>query len=170
MTGLLESAGFTAARDLDPQGARVIVNVLVQVPPARRYVTGGAIGGDAYIGRWLAARYLTAEHVIAVPARRDRVDPWWTLPAYKLHRITLIEMPPGTSYADRNLRIVTEGTAVFGFPAHEEADPRSQASGTWQTIRMARRAGKMSIWACVKPPYHGRTEHWPSEFTTEAAS
>jgi hypothetical protein len=158
---ILEAASFTAARDLDPGSGGVIVNVLVQVPAAQRYVTGGARGGDAFIGAWLAQRWPSAVHTVVLPANRSQTDPWWERSAVP---VQLIEMPPGTAYKDRNAELVRLGTAVFGLPAHEENDPRSRGSGTWQTIRMARRAQKMSMWACVKPPYHGQVERWPSEF------
>jgi hypothetical protein len=78
-------------------------------------------------------------------------------------------MPAGTTYADRNAVLVKRGTFVCGLPAYPEDDPRSRRSGTWQTIRMARRAGKLSRWDCVKPPFHGRIEKYPSEFARELA-
>lgn len=157
MTRLLESVSFTAARDLDEAGAGVIVNVLCQVPPARRYITGGARGGDAFIGRWLATAFPDSEHVVVLPANRRQVDAWWDYPLPG-GPVTLIEMPPGTDYADRNQRLTDEAVAVYGLPAYEETDPRSLRSGTWQAVRMARRAGKLISWSCVKPPYLGRIE------------
>lgn len=153
----LDAVSFTATRDLDEAGAVVIVTMLCQVPPARRYLTGGARGGDVYIGRWLAMTLPGAEHAVVLPANRSQIDPWWDYPLPG-GPVTLIEMPPGTNYADRNQRLVDEATAVYGLPAYEETDPRSLRSGTWQTIRMARRAGKLGAWSCVKPPYPGRIE------------
>jgi hypothetical protein len=50
---------------------------------------------------------------------------------------------------------------MFGFPAYPENDTRSRRSGTWQAVRMARRAGKLSPWHCVTPPYRGRIERYP---------
>lgn len=72
-------------------------------------------------------------------------------------------MPPGTTYADRNARLVDEAHAVFAFPAYPEDDPRSLRSGSWQAARLARRAGKLSMWHCVTPPYQGLLERHPSE-------
>jgi hypothetical protein len=157
------AVSFTAARDLDDGGRAVILNVLAGVPFADRYVTGGAIGGDAFTGRWLALNRPDAWHTVIVPADKSRVDPWWlTVPSSVL--LEVVPMPPGSTYADRNAEIVKQGTMLFGFPAYPEDDPRSVRSGSWQTIRMARRAAKLSQWACVKPPYRGRIEKWPSEF------
>lgn len=161
------SISFTAARDLDAQGREVILNVLVTgVPHADRYVTGGAIGGDAFIGRWLAENRPAAEHIVIVPADKSRVDPWWlkvTSP------VTVIPMPAGSTYKDRNAELVKAATIMYGFPAYPEKDPWSERSGTWQTIRMADRAGKLSQWHCVKPPYAGRIEMWPWEFVAGSA-
>ena len=158
---LVRTVSFTAARDMD-EAARegVVTNVLTaHVPHADRYLTGACIGGDAFIGRWLYVNRPDAEHAVIVPADRSRVDPWWL--EAKGPPVTLIEMPPGTTYADRNARLVGEANAVFGFPAYPEADSRSLRSGTWQAVRMARKVGNLSQWHCVKPPYRGLIEQWP---------
>jgi hypothetical protein len=152
---MLEAVGFTAARDLDYAGRQVIENVLAQVPAARKFVTGGARGGDAYIGRWLREHRPWSEHMVVVPANRSQADPWWE--AYG-SSVILMVMEPGTTYRDRNATIVLHSSAVFGLPAYSEADPLSQRSGTWQTIRIARELGRMHRWDCVKPPYHGKIE------------
>ena len=159
---ILEAVSFTAARDLDDAGRGVAVNVLVQVPCAERYVTGACTGGDAFTGRWLYDAWPDAEHVIVIPADRSRVDEWWL--EVDGTNVTVIPMPQGTTYADRNAELVRRGTAVYGLPAYPEDDPRSRRSGTWQTIRMSRRAGKLARWDCIKPPYAGRIEKWPREF------
>ena len=154
---------FTAARDLTPEAREgVMLNVLITgVPHADRYVTGACIGGDAFIGRWLYENRPDAEHVVIVPSDRSRIDTWWLehLPG----SVEVCCMPPGTTYADRNRTLVAEATCVFGFPAYPEDDPRSLRSGTWQTIRMAREAGKLSQWHCVTPPYRGCIERYPRE-------
>jgi len=153
------TVSFTASRDLDQGGKGTVTNVLAaRVPVAARYVTGACEGGDAFIGRWLYLNRPEAEHVVVVPADRSRVDYWWMLASGRPVTVTVIEMAPGTSYADRNARLVAEGDTVFAFPAYPEDDPRSLRSGTWQAARMARKAGKLSQWHCVKPPYHGRAE------------
>jgi hypothetical protein len=157
----LLTVSFTAARDLDERGKGVILNVLCQIPTADRYVTGGAVGGDSFIGRWLAGNRPEAEHVVVVPAWRSQVDPWWeTSPA----SVRTLWMPHGTSYAARNATLVKMATMVAGLPAYPEDDPRSARSGTWQAIRMARKEGKLCRWDCVKPPFRGCIEKYPSEF------
>lgn len=164
---LVRTVSFTASRDMNEAARRcAVTNVLmVRVPVVGRYVTGACVGGDAFIGRWLHANRPEAEHVVIVPADRGRVDPWWL--EAKGPAVTVIEMPPGTTYADRNARLVAEGSAVFGFPAYPEADRRSLRSGTWQAIRMARKAGNFSQWHCVTPPYRGLIEAWPRDLLGE---
>lgn len=160
----LISASFTAAREGFSPVPGVVVSVLMTaVPHVDRYVTGGCVGGDAFIGEWLFQNRPDAEHVVIVPADRSRVGPWW-LSCRRDREPTVIFMPWGTTYADRNARLVAEGTFTFGFPAYLEDDSRSRRSGTWQTIRMARKAGSLSQWHCVTPPYQGRIERYPSEW------
>jgi hypothetical protein len=154
----VRSVSFTAARIMSEaaRGSVVTAVLAAAVPDADRYVTGACVGGDAFIGRWLHANRPGAGHMVVVPADRSRVDYWW-LDAHG-PAVTVIEMPPGTSYAYRNARLVAEADAVFGFPAYPEDDPRSARSGTWQTARMARAAGNLSQWRCVTPPYRGMVE------------
>lgn len=151
---------FTASRDLDEPGQGVILNVLATLPPAGRYITGAAVGGDTFIGRSLYEQYPDGWHTVIVPADRSRVDPWWE----SCPGVEVLEMLPGTTYADRNEVLVDLGTMVCGFPAYPEDDRRSRRSGTWQTIRMGRRARKLSRWDCVRPPYRGQIEVQPSTF------
>jgi hypothetical protein len=157
------TVSFTAARKFDAGGQNTIINVLTaHLPYADRYVTGACTGGDALIGLWLVTHRRGARHVVVVPANRSRIDPWWE--PFAAGTVEVIEMPPGTTYADRNQRLVNEGTMLFGFPGYPEADPRSDRSGSWQAIRMSRAAHKLSMWHCVQPPYAGRIERWPREF------
>jgi hypothetical protein len=104
------------------------------------YVTGGCIGFDALIGRFLATKYPDKEHVVIVPADRSRVDPWWE--EFDLGTITVIEMPDDTDYRARNEEIVNKSTALFYCAEHLEDHNKSRRSGTWMTVRIAQRAAK----------------------------
>lgn len=129
--------GFTAARELDSFPDGYIESVLQSLPPAERYITGGARGGDALIGRWLYERYPSAHHIVVVPANRAQVVEWWLG-----FDVTAVDMPRGTSYRDRNMHIVQMCTNLVAFPAFPEFNVKSRRSGTWQTVRMAKRVGK----------------------------
>jgi len=160
------TVSFTAARTLSMAAKEgILTSVLtLHVPQVERYVTGACTGGDAFIGRWLYHRHPGAEHVVVVPWNRSRVDVWWF--DIEGPGVRVVIMPPGTTYADRNARLV-EADAVFAFPAYPEDDPRLLRSGSWQTARMARKAGKLSMWQCVTPPYQGLVERRAAELLGE---
>ena len=128
--------GLTGTRVLTPARQRLVADLLADVR-ADRYVTGGAVGFDAFAGRLLALRWPQAEHVVVVPAFRGQVQPWWE---EFVGRVTLEVMPAGSTFRDRNAAIVDSCDELVAFPTHPEADPRAKRSGTWQTVRLARRA------------------------------
>jgi hypothetical protein len=106
--------------------------------PGTTVVTGACVGVDA-----LAAKIAFSTpgiHVMTVvPANRKAVDPNWQRYCHDFY-----EMPLGTSYRDRNLYIVDLCDWLLAFPMYAEWDGRSTRSGTWQTIRLARKAGKQA--------------------------
>jgi len=112
----------------------VIREAVQSLPEGTRVVTGACIGVDAEVA-YLA--YGTYHVHTVVPADRSRVDPQW-----RDYCDTFEEMPVGTTYRDRNQRIVDLSTRLIGIAQAPEDDIHSRRSGTWQTIRMARRAGK----------------------------
>lgn len=136
------SYGFTAARELDSFPDGYIESVLQSLPEPGKVVTGGARGGDALIGRWLYERYPFAIHLVVLPANRAQVYPWWQDISDVGTGPMLVEMPRGTSYRDRNMHIVQMCTNLVAFPAFPEFNVRSRRSGTWMTIRMAKRMNK----------------------------
>ncbi len=137
--------GFSGSRTITEAQERIIADVLESLLPGCEYTTGGCIGVDSFIGRAMWLKYPDATHRIVVPFDRSRVEPWWMHRAIRdagpASGVLLEEMPPGTTYRDRNQRIVDHADVLVAFPAHAEDDPKSKRSGTWQTIRMARRAG-----------------------------
>lgn len=139
--------GFTAARDLSVFGHGYIESVLEKLPPADGYVTGGAVGGDALIGQWLYRKYTgSRKHTVVVPYHRSQVYEWWHHGKLVYPGIEVIEMTfADSSYRARNKKIVDICTELVAFPAYPESDPRSQRSGTWMTVRLARQAGKPII-------------------------
>lgn len=128
--------GFTGSRKSPVVRERLTINlVLDHLHLAKGFVTGACIGIDKFVGLQLLQRYPGKSHTVIVPADRSRIAAWWR--PYG-DAVEVIEMPPGTTYQDRNRRIITHSDMLIGFPAHGEAAGDSLRSGSWQTIRMAR--------------------------------
>lgn len=137
--------GFTGARNIRGLRQSPVVDFLADLPEAACYVTGAADGIDAFVGAWMHRQYPQARHRIIIPANRTQVTRWWEGRYDRYGTIELIFMPEGTSYEQRNQEIVDYSDKIVGIPEYPERDTRSLRSGTWQTIRMARRAGKMFV-------------------------
>jgi len=137
--------GFSGTRSITTRQQTLIDGVLDSLPSIAEYTTGACIGVDAYIGRKLWHDRPNATHRVVVPADQSRIDYWWTHRAIRdagpWRGVELEEMPLNTSYKDRNQRIVAHSDVLMAFPAYPEHHPHSARSGTWQTVRMARRAG-----------------------------
>jgi hypothetical protein len=135
--------GWSGSR-LDPlrneQHAAIVQARLTLLPRTPKgFVTGACIGIDYRVGFWLSQVFPHVPHLILVPSGISRVIRWWESDAVPDDtKITVRFMPPGTTYADRNLEIVRWSNVLCGFPEYPEAHPKSARSGTWQTIRMAR--------------------------------
>jgi hypothetical protein len=127
---------FTGTRDITPADYPAIRDMVYGLPATTIIVTGACIGVDAFVAR--AAKAMSYRVHTVVPADRSRVDPEW-----RDHCDTFEEMPTGTTYRDRNVRLVElADDEVRAIVAHAEGDITSRRSGTWQTIRLARKAGK----------------------------
>lgn len=133
--------GFTGTRrNLRAAEEFIIRDVLDHLGDWHGFVTGACVGIDTFIGRHLVETFPEHRHIVYVPANRSRVCRWWP-PFGGL--VEVREMPPDTSYEDRNRAIVGSSTYLIGIPEYTEHEPRSRRSGTWQTIRMARRIHQM---------------------------
>jgi hypothetical protein len=116
--------------------AALVRDKVLSLPPGTTVVTGGCVGVDALIATvaYRAGRY----HVLTVlPADHSRVDPNW-----KDHCHEHIQMEHGTTYRQRDAMVVLHGDNLLAFPLYPEDDPRSKRSGTWMTVRLAKRAAK----------------------------
>lgn len=133
--GKVVSFAATRAREPFQRLAHDIVNHLQALHLATGFVTGGCVGGDHFIGETLFSIFPDHRHTVIVPADRSRLAAWW-----RRHvGINVIEMAPDTDYKDRNLAMVNFSDVLIGYPLYDERDARSRRSGSWQTIRMARR-------------------------------
>jgi hypothetical protein len=149
--------GFTAARRFPVLAQRIASDRLATMSRAMRrrgvirprFITGAARGGDAFIGNWLVMHWLEhAGHLVLVPAMRSQVDWWWLrLPPRWQNLVEVEEMPPGTDFAYRNQEIAGRADHLEGFP--ELPEDQAIMSGSWQTLRMARKAGKSHFYTIV---------------------
>lgn len=135
--------GYTGSRDI--VGREYLITPLTAELSADCYVTGACAGLDTFVGMALARRYPNAQHLIIVPASHAMVTYWWMTTEFAgrvaAGNIVVQQMRPGTSYRARNAAIVRVATELFAFPQYPEHDWRSLRSGSWQTVRLARRKG-----------------------------
>lgn len=131
------SVGWTGSRvaQLPVAVFSFVQELLERVPRSDRQgvrlVTGACVGIDELVAR-LGHRAGYPVHTV-VPWNRSMVDREW-----KRWASSFEEMPAGTSYRDRNYRLVILSNHLNAFPALDERDRRSLRSGTWQTVRLAR--------------------------------
>jgi predicted Rossmann fold nucleotide-binding protein DprA/Smf involved in DNA uptake len=130
-----ETVGFTGTRSANHRDAGKIADILAELSPDSTVVTGACVGVDMFVAA-IARRLGMKVHTV-VPADRSRVGRLW-----RQNCTTFEEMPPGTDYRDRNERIVALSDRVIAIPEAPEDAPESRRSGTWMTVRIARRAGK----------------------------
>lgn len=134
------TVGFTGTRRALTRDEQFrIAGLIHHLPEGTRIVTGACIGLDAFVAAF-ARREGRPVHTI-VPADRSRVDPHW-----RDHCTTYELMSKGTTFRNRNVKIVGELVGpddyLIAVPDHVEQAPESLRSGTWQTIRLARKSGK----------------------------
>lgn len=131
--------GFTGSRYVpNPDKILTLERRLLNLGQfAPGFVTGACTGLDALIGRFCVERWPQRMHMVIIPGDRKQIDPWWL--DFGGWLINVIQMPPNTTYADRNQAIVDQSQQLVGFPIGPEDHPAQRRSGTWQTIRMGRR-------------------------------
>lgn len=120
-----------------------ITERILALPRGTVVVTGGCIGVDALIARVAYESGYLRVHAI-LPSDHRQVDQEWQRYCH-----TSYQMPPGTSYRQRDREVVHDGDNLLAFPMYDEwnhasstGDPRSIRSGTWMTVRIARRLNK----------------------------
>lgn len=127
---------FTASQHVSGSDWQQIGPVLSALTmPNVEFTTGACIGGDFVIGVALTLLHPDAHHRVVVPANRKKVIEWWKAIETP---VEVIEMPDGTTYRDRNKRLLDFGEQLIAFPQYDEEDGSSKRSGTWMTIRLAR--------------------------------
>lgn len=138
---------FTSTRQFTPRHAALVEGYLrgVKEQAAKlglslpTVVQGLCRGGDEAIG--ILARDLGFRVHGVMPATLDQVGAQWAASCDTYERC-----PDNTSYRFRNQRLVDLATReVVAVPEYPEADGHSVRSGTWMTVRLARRAGNRVV-------------------------
>lgn len=138
--------GFTGTRSVPPERVAEVHQFLDSTVPteATEFTTGACLGFDAIAARWLLTEHPGALHRLAVPANRKQVDTdlFHDFLTASIPGWTLIECCPShTDYRYRNEYIVTRSNLLVAVADYPEAHGKSTRSGTWQTVRIARKAG-----------------------------
>lgn len=135
--------GITATRALTKVGEQQITQALSKVvAQAETVIVGGAIGGDAFAAR--VAHTLRLWVKVILPVDTKEIDPDW--------RDYCDEAEGSYPYRERNTRIVEQCEVLYAFAAYLEADARSRRSGTWMTVRIARKLGReVHVWVQDPP-------------------
>ena len=123
---------FTGVRN-PPEGSKNKVRLLLMTldPEESELVIGCCVGIDQMVGE--EGKKFGFKIYGVVPADRLRVDPLFA------NYCTSFEfMPDGTDYMDRNSRLIEISYDLHAFPMTAEEEVRS---GTWSTVRRARRKG-----------------------------
>lgn len=129
--------GFTGTRDFDETNLVVVSKVTfilkqLETKQITEFTTGACRGIDDFIFRTCLKLYPNAWHRVIVPWNKSQV----IIPA-QTENVEIIYMPEGTTYRERNERIVDFTDELHAFP-YSEGRIRS---GTVMTINIAGRRG-----------------------------
>jgi hypothetical protein len=151
--GVRFAVGFTGSRTVpDRVRMSIIQRLLSGLHRYNTFVTGACTGFDAFAGEHCYLTY-PGTHIVLVPADRSRVYPWWeNVPQLPGRTLQIVDMPEGSDYRARNQEIVDRSNALIALAAAPEDAPASKRSGTWQTVRLARRAHLPVSGLILTPP------------------
>jgi len=139
--------GFTASRRLEGTHERKLTRHLskefpgkLALQPELEFHTGGSWGGDYVIAEWLINRFPDAKHVLHLPDEPFNPD---------VSLLPFTEIRQYATYRARNGGIVAASEKLYGYPLYDEE--RMPRSGTWMTIRIARRQRKPMCVTVLEP-------------------
>lgn len=136
--------GFTGTRSVPfDRVADVLAFLTRESHEFDEFTTGACTGFDAIAAHYLIDQNPNALHRLVVPANRSQVDGEIIERFRRLEddRHVIEYMPEGTSYRERNERILDHSDALLAVADHPEIHSKSVRSGTWMTVRIARRRG-----------------------------
>lgn len=136
--------GFTGTRSVSIERMSEVCDVVRQACFGfTEFTTGACVGFDTIAAHYVLDLVPDATHRLIVPADRKHVDNDVIARFKRLEdeRHIIEYMPEGTSYRDRNERILHYTDKLVAVAEHPEIHARSIRSGTWMTVRIARRLG-----------------------------
>lgn len=136
----MRAMAFTGPTEITPVEAYAVCCGVERLAPADVYISGAAHGVDTVCALAAMDLYPDAEHRVYVPAAPHNRE----LVALLRARGAVVLLAPAersnaASYMARNDWMVADCTALTGFPYTLCEELRS---GTWATIRRARKAGR----------------------------
>jgi hypothetical protein len=134
----MRAIAFTGPVDITDVEAYAVRCVLERVAPADAYISGAVFGVDTAAALAAIDLYPEAEHRVYVPAAWHNAD---VVTQLRRRGAVVFDVDcassTAASYMARNDLMVADCTALVGFPYTLTEELRS---GTWATIRRARRA------------------------------
>lgn len=107
--------------------------VLDALSDGAEFTTGACLGWDGWIFIHLINQFPKMHHRMIVPANKSFVD-WEAIKLAEERNAEIIWMPDGTTYRDRNNRILDDTDLLYAFITGN-LNPRS---GTSMTLNLAR--------------------------------
>jgi len=133
--------GFTGSSHLglQPTQDRLILNLyrLAEEVKPSRVVTGACVGVDTFVYEFFNKFYPDIPQTVVFPADRKAVG--LTEDGVRAAGHTVVVMPDGTSYRQRNKKIVELSDKLAAFWTGQTR------SGTFMTMNIARKAGKLTL-------------------------
>ena len=132
----------TGTRKMNDDHRFIVLRAFEELPPAEEYTSGAAPGLDQFFTLHFIRERPEAVHWLILPKLTPKTQSHHLFAEMleaefqgSLNVVRTKLEPPA-----RNPMIVAHGDQLIGFPFHEEE--RDPYSGTWATIRIARRAQK----------------------------
>lgn len=123
------------ARALSPEEVERVREAVRALTDGSVFVTGGAVGVDSLVAAAAAEFFPEARHLVIAPAA-----PWSErVPEGAELRYAAAGRTDPDSYMLRNDALVAEADVLIAFP---EGAREVLRSGTWATVRRARKAGR----------------------------
>lgn len=126
--------GFTGAQRGAPEDVILQHLETLALTSDDRIITGGCIGVDSQIFWLVREHYPTVPQTVVIPSNFIKVDQ-----SILWRADHVIRMPKGTTYRERNERLVEESDSITAFWTG------AIRSGTNMTKNIAKRAGKLRM-------------------------